>query len=140
MQRIVTISRTQGKRRKAKGGSNIPPAGVCMKGPIGSRSKAMAELIRKLVAKRQANIEYVETYCPSYRTRVRRMEECASSMSLDAFINLMTGLRCEVIVVPMGGSGYKNYYRLNDFPDNEGNVLKIPAEIKKGHRKRRTGV
>lgn len=89
---------------------------------------------------READINYVETYCPSYRTRVRRLETSDSQLNLDAFINLMTALRCEVIVVPMGGNGARGWVRLNDLPDNDNKVLLIPETVKKGHTKRRTGV
>ena len=47
----------------------------------------------------------------------------------------MTALRCEVIVVPLGN--YGEWYRLNDFPDNEGMVLQIPDEVVKGHKVRK---
>ena len=110
-----------------------------MKGPTGSRSHAIAGMIRRLVAKREAEIKELERYVPGYRNKVRRMEETDVSMGLDIFINLMTALRCEVVVVPLGGLGTSGWYRLNDFPDNEGKVLKMPEEVKRGHHKRRTG-
>lgn len=111
-----------------------------MKGPTESRSKALAKMIRKLVAQREANIAYLERYVPRYRGRVGKMEKGEQTMGLDAFINLMTALRCEVIVVPLGRAGTEGWYRLNDFPDNEGQVLRMPDEVEKGHHKRRTGL
>lgn len=99
----------------------------------------MAEMIRRLVAMREANIKELEQYVPGYRQKVRRMESEDTTIGLDTFIDLMTALRCEVVIVPLGGLGSSGWYRLNDFPDNEGNVLKMPEAVKKGHHKRRTG-
>lgn len=110
-----------------------------MKGPIGSRSHAIAEMIRRVVAMREAEIRELERYVPGYRSKVKRMEGSDVTLSLDGFINLMTALRCEVVVVPLGRLGASGWYRLNDFPDNEGNVLRMPEAVKKGHHKRRTG-
>ncbi len=100
-----------------------------------SRSRSIAELIRRLVAMRQANITVLSAYLPNYKRRIQHYEKGDRQINLDAFIDLMTGLRCEVIVVPLGN--YGEWYRLNDFPDNEGNVLLMPEKVKKGSRKRR---
>ena len=99
----------------------------------------MAEMIRRVVAMREAEIRELERYVPGYRSKVKRMEGSDVTLSLDGFINLMTALRCEVVVVPLGRLGASGWYRLNDFPDNEGNVLWMPEAVKKGHHKRRTG-
>lgn len=135
---IIHHTQTEWKGRKAKGGCNSPPAGDDMKGPTESRSKAIAAMIRKIVAMRQADVSYLDSYMPGYSSRVLKMEK-GQELGLGAFVNLMTALRCEVVVVPLGKAGAGGWYRLNDFPDNEGKVLKIPDEVKKGHRKRRTG-
>ena len=99
----------------------------------------MAEMIRRLVAMREAEVSALESWVPSYPGKIWRMERTDANLGLDTFINLMTALRCEVVVVPLGRLGSSGWYKLNDFPDNEGNVLVMPEAVKKGHRKRRTG-
>lgn len=93
-------------------------------------------LIRKLVAERKAEVKWIEGYFPDYYRRLQRIERGKGIMRLDEFIDIMTGLRCEVIVVPRDGRANR-WYLLNDFPDAEGNVLKMPEHIKRGRAKRK---
>jgi len=99
-------------------------------GIIGSRSKSIAEMIRRIIKRRQANIAWLDRYMPHYDRLVHYWLNGERKIPLDGFINLMTALRCEVIVVPLGN--YGEWYRLNDFPDNDGNVLVMPDKVKKG--------
>ena len=105
-------------------------------GYVKSRSKSIAALIRKLVALRQADTNWLSEWFPHYKSRIRQYETQNRQIKLDGFIDLMTALRCEVIVVPLGRSE-DGWYRLNDFPDDEGMVLKMPKKIKKGAKHRR---
>lgn len=130
---LSTISH-QREKRKAKGG--VTPACGTSKvkeRKIKSRSKAISELIRLIIFRRNANLNWLEEYVPNLKRRLKHYESGDRQISLDAFIDVMTALRCEVIVVPIGK--WAEWYRLNDFPDNDGNVLKMPQEIKKGKRK-----
>ena len=98
-----------------------------MKGPIGSRDRAVVDMIRQLLLMRDPDPEYMEDYLPKYKERLNAIHG-GKVMKLNEFINLMTALKCEVMVVPMG-RGMPAWYRLNDFPDAEGNVLLIPDKV-----------
>lgn len=77
----------------------------------------------------------ISQYMPNYKRRIQYYEQGDRQINLDSFIDLMTALRCEIIVVPLGN--YGEWYRLNDFPDNNGMVLQMPEEVKKGSKRRR---
>lgn len=126
---------TERKERKAKGGLCAVCGRTMKDRPVGSRSKAIARLIRDIVIKREADTSWLSLYVPNYKRRLRHYESGDRQISLDAFIDLMTALKCEVVVIPRGR--WSEWYRLNDFPDNDGNVLKMPNEIKKGRKKKR---
>ena len=72
---------------------------------------------------------------PNYKRMVQYWESGEKRIALDDFIDVMTALRCEVMVVPLGN--YGEWYRLNDFPDNENNVLLMPDKVKKGRKERK---
>jgi len=72
------------------------------RGHVKSRSKSIAALIRKLISQREPDPAYLAGYFPSYRQRLHHYELGESSIKLDSFIDLMTALRCEVVVVPLG--------------------------------------
>lgn len=94
---------------------------------------AIAALLRKIINGRNADTTWLQGYVPNFKRRLRHCELGNSQLSLDAFIDIMTALRCEVVVIPLGK--WSEWYRLNDFPDNNGMVLKMPQEIKKGRKK-----
>lgn len=130
-----TIPPQKGKRERPRAVN--PACGrLAMKERLNtSRSKAIARLIRDIVIARNADTSWLSLYVPNYKRRLRHYESGDRQISLDAFIDLMTALRCEVVVIPMGK--WNTWYRLNDFPDNNGNVLKMPDEVKKGRKKKR---
>ena len=97
---------------------------------IGHRTKSIAHMIRRIVNRRQASTAWLDKYVPHYTRSICYWLKGERTIPLDAFITLMTALRCEVIVVPLGN--YSEWYRLNDFPDNDGNVLKMPEKVKRG--------
>lgn len=101
------------------------------RGHVKSRSKSIAALIRKLISQRAPDPAYLAGYFPSYRQRLHHYELGESSIKLDSFIDLMTALRCEVVVVPLGREMDGGWYVLNDFPDNDGLVLRMPDKVKK---------
>ena len=130
-----TISQQQEKERKAKGGATPACGGFMTERQNVSRSKAIAALIRRIIIRREADMNWLSNYVPNFRRRLYHYESGDRNISLDAFLDLMTALRCEVVVIPVGR--WAEWYRLNDFPDNNGNVLQMPQEIKRGRKKRR---
>lgn len=88
------------------------------------------DFIRQVITARKAEPAYLEQFTKNYQNKLIDANTGRRALTLNDFIDLMTALRCEVIVVPLAGRATA-WYRLNDFPDRDGNVLKIPDKIEK---------
>lgn len=101
-----------------------------MRGKAKSRSKAIAVILRSLIAQRDAEVKELEKVVPGIRLKLWRWEEGINEPSFSAVLDLLTLLRCEVILVPLGWAGGK-WAVLNKLPYNEGGILEYPREVKK---------
>lgn len=88
------------------------------------------DFIRQVIAARKAEPSHITKYAPGYQKKLTDANTGRRSLALNDFIDIMTALRCEVIVVPLAGRATA-WYRLNDFPDADGNVVKLPDKIER---------
>lgn len=91
------------------------------------RSKGIARIIRALIAQRDASVKALEEVVPHVRRKLIAWESGRCEPSLSTFIDLMTLLRCEVLLVPLG-EGAK-WVVLNKLPYDDGGELAYPAEV-----------
>lgn len=98
-------------------------------GPVGSRGHAVAALIRSLKDFRHVPWKFLNQYVPDLAVKVHYLDHRdGAQIGLDAFINAMTALRCEVWVVPKDVGTGNVIYRIHELPDNEGRVLLMPEQ------------
>ena len=81
-------------------------------------------MIKQMIELHDADPEYLNEYLPRYD----KVLASGAELKLNDFIDIMTALRCEVMVVPLG-KNTPAWFRLNDFPDKDGNVLTMPDKI-----------
>lgn len=88
----------------------------------------MAKLIRLLLDHHSVPEGYMDRYVPLFDKRLEDMEQ-GRKITLDTFLDIMTQLRCDVIVVPRGHIDSTTYYDLSEFPDINGNVMPMPDRL-----------
>ena len=105
--------------------------------PKRNRSIALSRVIRSIYVQRDASAKGLGEATGDFRRKLRRWELGGREPSFSSFLDLMTLLRCEVLLVPLG-SRTGQFTVLNELPTNDGEVVRFPDEVcrREGRRQR----